>query len=127
MKRRKKIEKRQWPRVQQQLSLKVVANGYDFTTTTKNVSCIGAYCHIDKYIPPFTKIMVKLTLPIIMTNSKNNNCDVECRGVVVRTEDGSEGGFNIAIFFNKINDSQRHKISQYLNQFLPQKSPGLKR
>lgn len=124
MKRHKKIERRQWPRIEQQLPLKVVANGYDFTTTTRNVSCIGTYCHVDKYIPPFTKIMVKLTLPIL-TRGKNNNCDVECKGVVVRTEDGSSGGFNIAIFFNKISDSQRHKISQYINQFLPQKSSVL--
>jgi hypothetical protein len=40
--------------------------------------------------------------------------------VVVRTEDEDMGGFNIAIFFNDINDSQRQKISRYVNQFLPQ-------
>lgn len=116
--KRKKTERRQYPRIAQRLPLNLAANGYDFSTTTENVSCVGAYCHIDKYIPPFTKIMVKLNLPIPI-NGKNNNSNVECKGVVVRTEDATYGGFNIAIFFNAINDTQRHKISQYINQFLP--------
>jgi len=116
-----KKERRQYPRIDQRLPLKVVANGYDFATTTQNISCIGTYCHVDKYIPPFTKIMVKLTLPI-MDNERNDNCHVECKGVVVRTEDENKGGFNIAVFFNAIKDSQRHKISQYISQLLPQNS-----
>lgn len=123
---KRKTERRQYPRLEQRLPLELVANGYDFTTTTRNVSCVGAYCHVDKYIPPFTKIKVKLTLPIT-NDPKNNNCDVECKGVIVRTEDEITGGFNIAIFFNEINANQRHKISQYISQFLPQNSPSLQR
>jgi hypothetical protein len=61
--------------------------------------------------------MVRLTLPIT-DNRQNKNCDVECKGVVVRTDD-KEQGFNIAIFFNEIKDNQRQKIAQYINQFLP--------
>jgi hypothetical protein len=48
---------------------------------------------------------------------KNNN--IECKGVVVRSEDDEIGGFNIAIFFNEIKNSQRQKISQYISKFLP--------
>lgn len=118
-----KKERRQYPRVEQRLPLKIAANGYDFATTTQNISCLGAYCHVDKYIPPFTKIMVKLTLPIA-SYDKNDNCSVECKGVVVRTEDEEKGGFNIAVFFNEIKDHQRNKISQYISQFLPQISSG---
>jgi hypothetical protein len=44
---------------------------------------------------------------------------VECHGVIVRTEDDPQGGFNIAIFFNEIKDAQRSKITRYVNQFLP--------
>lgn len=111
-----KTERRRYPRIEKSLPFRIAADGYDFTTTTQNISCIGAYCRVDKYIPPFTKIMVKLTLPI-MTNNGNKNCDVECKGVVVRTEDENKGGFNIAIFFNEIKNSQRQKISQYISQF----------
>jgi len=59
-----KSERRQYPRIEQNLPLKIAANGYRFATTTENVSCVGAYCHLDKYIPPFTKIAVKLTFPV---------------------------------------------------------------
>ncbi len=114
-----KTEKRLYPRIDQRLAINVVANGYDFITTTENVSCLGAYCRINKYMPPFTKVMVKLNL--------NEKYQIECKGVVVRTEDENTGGFNIAIFFNEITDSQRQTISRYISQFLPQESPVFKK
>lgn len=121
MVKRTKAERRQYPRVEQKLPVNVAADGYDFTTLTKNISCVGAYCHIDKYIPPFTKVAVKITLPI-MCQSGERDSNVECKGVVVRTEDETSGGFNIAIFFNEIKDAQRNKISHYISQFLPEES-----
>ncbi len=119
MTRRSKEERRLHPRVEQHVPVKITANGYDFATATENISCVGTYCRVDKYIPPFTKIMVKLSLPITIGNRKSNCRDVECKGVVVRTQDEEKGGFNIAVFFNEIKDNQRKKISQYINQFLP--------
>jgi len=117
--RRNRKERRLHPRVDKQLPVAIAANGYDFITTTRNISCLGAYCRIKKYIPPFTKVYVKLALP-----SKNKNkvgANVECSGVVVRSEDENSGGFNIAIFFNKIKESQRRKISQYISSILASK------
>jgi c-di-GMP-binding flagellar brake protein YcgR len=122
----KRIERRRYPRIEHALPIQILADGYDFVTNTQNVSCVGAYCHLDKYVPPFTKIAVKLSLPI-MTDDKLKNVDVECNGVIVRTEDEKKGGFNVAIFFNGIKDNQRKKISQYISQFLPPKSCGRKR
>lgn len=103
--------------MEQRIPLTIAANGYDFITTTQNISCVGAYCRVGKYIPPFTKLAVKLTLPVTV-NDRDNNCNVECKGVVVRSEDENTGGFNIAIFFNEIKEDQQRKISQYINQFL---------
>jgi hypothetical protein len=117
----KKAERRLYPRIDDELPIHVSANGYDFATSTQNVSCVGAYCHIDKYVPPFTKVMIKLTLPVSLEGA-NKDLNVECKGVIVRSADGSSGGFNIAIFFNHIAEDQRKKISQYVNQFLPEKS-----
>jgi len=111
-----KQEKRKYPRIEHALPFNIAANGYEFVTTTQNLSCIGAYCHLDKYIPPFTKIVIKMVLPIA-----SNDINVECKGVIVRSEDEKNGGFNVAIFFNGIMDNQRNKIAQYINQFLPKK------
>ncbi|MBU1727664.1 MAG: PilZ domain-containing protein [Candidatus Omnitrophica bacterium] len=121
MRRSKKKEKREHPRINHTLPLKVAANGFDFITTTQNISCLGAYCHINKYIPPFTRVNLKLTLPISGARIKKEY-DVNCKGVIVRTEDEGKGGFNIAIFFNDIKENQKKKISEYVNQFLPQES-----
>ncbi len=109
-------ERRLHPRIEHKLPLDLAVNGYDFSTSTHNISSVGAYCHLDKYMPPFTKISVKLSLPNKEQAGKNNI--IECKGVVVRTEDETRGGFNLAIFFNEIRDDQRKKIAQYVSQFL---------
>ncbi len=110
-------ERRLHPRIDHKLPLNLAVNGYDFSTSTHNISSVGAYCHLDKYMPPFTKISVKLSLPIKAKAGKNTI--VECKGVVVRAEDEARGGFNLAIFFNEIRDEQRKKIARYVSQFLP--------
>jgi hypothetical protein len=113
----KASERRIHPRIDHKLPIKVAIDKYGFVTSTKNVSCVGAYCHITKYIPPFTKVSVKLSLPV-STDRGKKNYTVECKGVLVRTEDEAKGGFNIAIFFNDIKDDEKKKISQYLSQYL---------
>ncbi len=110
-------ERRLHPRLDHKLPLNVAVNGYDFSTSTHNISSVGAYCHLDKYMPPFTKISIKLSLP--NKGKVHKNTIVECKGVVVRSEDEARGGFNIAIFFNRLADCQRKKIAQYISQFLP--------
>jgi c-di-GMP-binding flagellar brake protein YcgR len=111
-------ERRKYPRVNQNLPIRVAVNGYDFMSSTRDISCVGTYCHVEKYMPPFTRVQVRLSLPI-MDQTASTFYDVTCKGVVVRSEDGNAGGFNIAIFFNDIKDEVRSKISQYIAQFLP--------
>ncbi len=120
------IERRANPRLEQSLPFKVAANGYDFSTTTENISCLGAYCSINKYVPPFTRVSVKLTLPIKSKESARR-CTIDCQGTIVRTEDKDKDSFNIAIFFSRINNSQRKVINEYINQFLPQSPSAAKR
>lgn len=115
-KRKTGIEKRLHPRLDQALPIRIAANGYDFLTSTENISCLGAYCRLDKYIPPFTKIAVRLVLP--GTTRKAEDSRVECSGVIVRSTDREDGGFNVAIFFNEILDTQKKKISRYISRFL---------
>jgi hypothetical protein len=106
-------ERRIHPRIDKQLPMRVAVNGYDFVTNTQNVSCLGTYCSINKYIPPFTRVKIKLDLPI-----KNVIQPVECEGVIVRAEDDADGKFDIAIFFNKIKDQPKQRLTEYVSQFL---------
>lgn len=103
-------ERRIHPRIDLQLPLNVAFNGFDITTNTQNLSCLGTYCRIDKYIPPFTRVRVKLDLP------DNSEKRVECDGVVVRSEDDADGTFDIAIYFNRIQDHCRQKLTDYVSQ-----------
>lgn len=116
-------EKRLHPRLDHSLSLKVEAGGFDFKTVTQNISCLGTYCRIDKYMPPFTRVLIRLNLPLA-TRDGIKHLAIECAGVIVRTQDDPGGGFNVAIFFNRIREDQRKKISQYVNQFLPKEAPA---
>lgn len=118
MKRRTGKERRKHPRIESNLPVNIVTNGYDFHTSTKNISCLGAYCRVSKYIPPFTRLAVGLEIPLA-NKTGGERTNVACSGVVVRTEDEIDGGFNIAIYFNDINNNQRKKLTQYINQFLP--------
>jgi len=111
-------ERRLHPRLEHRLPLEMAVNGYDFNTQTHNLSCVGAYCRINKYMPPFTKVSIRLNLPKNIGQAQKDRV-VECQGVIVRSEDGPEGGFNVAIFFNQIQDKERMKLSRYVNQFLP--------
>ncbi len=120
----KEAERRIHPRIETELSLKLAVNGYDFSTITRNVSCVGAYCHIPKYIPPFTRVNIKMDLPIPGCGKENSK--VECNGVIVRSVDEAAGGFNVAIFFNKINETAKHKISRYLSRLMSSHTALLK-
>jgi len=113
----RKQERRIHPRIDRELKINVAANGYDFVTSTQNISCAGAYCTIDKYIPPFTKLSIKLSIPLTK-NRLRQNCDINCHGVIVRSEDDPNGKFNIAIFFDKIQEQPRQKIVEYIKQFI---------
>jgi len=104
-------ERRIHPRIDHQLPLNVAFNEHAFTTNTQNLSCLGTYCRIDKYIPPFTRVRIKLDLPV--NNEKHN---VECDGVVVRSDDDADGTFDIAIYFNRIQDHSRQKLTDYVSQ-----------
>ena len=114
-----KLERRRWPRVKQQIPLKIVLDDYDAVGQTKDLSCIGAYCTVDKYIAPFSIISVILLLPLQMKNN-NKVCSVHCQGAVVRTEENPQNNnkYNIAIYFNRIGQSDRAKLLQYVRQNL---------
>ncbi len=111
------IDKRQHPRLNHRVPLKVAVGDYDFTTSTQNISCLGAYCHIDKYVPPFTKVAVKMGLDII-NKKKPKHYNIACKGVIVRSEDATNGGFNIAIFFNDMKGKSKEQIAGYIKKLI---------
>ena len=112
-------ERRRCPRLEKNLPLKISCDDFDIVTETKNLSCLGAYCQINKFLEPLTKLKIVLLLPF---KDKKNvlTKKVSCQGVVVRTEaiPSKNNLYNIAIYFNDIQKKEINKISEYVNSLL---------
>jgi integration host factor subunit alpha len=110
-------ERRRHPRINERLPFTVKAEDFDAVTETINLSCLGAYCQLNKHIPLMTSLKIALALPY---GDQGNECGyVECHGVVVRSEEilsKTHLGrvYNTAIYFNEIEESEKEKIADFL-------------
>ena len=112
-------ERRRHPRINKRLQFKVKAEDFDAVAETINLSCLGAYCQLNKHIPLMTSLKIVLALPY---SDQGNEFDyVECNGVVVRIEEilsethlGSV--YNTAIYFNEIQESEKEKIADFFEE-----------
>ena len=121
LKKQDPSERRRHARVSKNLAIKITDKDVDFVTETKNISCLGAYCQIDAYLPLLTKLNIALLLP----KSKNSKepKHIVCEGTIVRVErvisDPTETNkYNIAIYFNKISKSDMKLIDSHIKQHL---------
>ena len=55
-------ERRRHPRVREQLPLKIREADFEIVTQTKDISCSGAYCEIDRPIRTMERVKVTLML-----------------------------------------------------------------
>ncbi len=113
-------EHRKHPRINERLQFKLKTNHFDIVTETINLSCIGAYCQANKYIPLMTGLEIVLALPHV---DKEDELEyVKCNGLVVRVEKVSSdantrNAYNIAIYFSEIEDSDKQKIESFVERY----------
>ena len=109
-------ERRRYARADKNLAIKIRDKDADFVTETKNISCVGAYCEVDGYLPVLTKLKITLLLP--KSRNLKDPKHIACEGTVVRIEkapDPLEGNkYNIAIYFNHIGRSDMKLIDRYV-------------
>ena len=111
-------ERRKDPRLENNIPVKIFHEDGDLVTETKNVSRSGAYCRINKYIEPMTKLKISLLLPT-RKNGKNLTRKIAFQGVVVRIEPMSDQKtYNVAIFFNDISQRDAECINDYVHSYL---------
>lgn len=111
-------ERRQDPRVDNNIPIKLYQDDGDLVTETANISRSGIYCKVNKRIEPMTKMKVQMLLPIKSTEKKSTK-KIVCEGIVVRSVPiAGEELFNIAIFFNSITQRDAEAISEYISAFL---------
>ena len=114
-------EKRKHPRLEKNIPVKLSYEDADIVTETRNISRTGAYCRVNKYVEPMTKLKIHLLIPT-SKGGKITTKKVSCQGIVVRTESipGSED-FNIAVYFRDIQEREAEYISDYVNSCLAKK------
>ena len=90
-------------------------------TETLNLSCAGAYCKVNRFFEPMTKLKILLLLPLRRRN-KLVTKKITCQGVVVRSETspGTEYCY-IAVYFNEIQKKDQAIISEYVDSVMQQK------
>ena len=109
-------ERRKFPRLDRNIPVKICGDEFDAVTETQNVSRAGAFCRVDEYIEPMTKLKVQLLLSMRKGGKRLQTKKVACDGVVVRTEPASnnEKGYYVAIFFSDISDKDANVISDFI-------------
>ena len=113
-------ERRKDLRLANNVPLKIFHDDGDIVTQTANISRSGAYCRVEKFIEPMTKLKINLLLPV-KKNGKNSSKRITCQGAVVRSEKiFTENAYNIAIFFNDITQRDSESIADYINNSLEQ-------
>ena len=107
-----KGERRRCPRIKREVPLKIRYDDYELVGQTHDISCIGAYCTVNKYIQPFSLISIILLLPLRIKN-RSNILNIRCQGVVVRSEENQQNAknYNIAIYFNRLKNSDKIKAA----------------
>ena len=111
-------ERRKYPRLDNNIPLKIRSDEFDIVTETKNLSSSGVYCRINKYLEPMTKLKIHLLLPL-KRNNKVVTKKISCLGVIVRTESvPSEQYFNVAIYFSDIAQKDVNCLNDYINSVL---------
>ena len=112
-----KQERRGAPRVAERISIAVTDAKTELRTETTNLSAAGAYCILDRFIPPMTKLQLDLELP-----DGSRRVRIRCTGVVVRVEpvvaEGQLGRYQTAIFFSDLSERDRAAISQFVQRRL---------
>ena len=112
-------EHRKYPRINERLQFQLKSNYFNIATKTIDLSCIGAYCQVNKLVPLMTILEMVLVLPYL--DKKNEFEYVKCNGLVVRVEkvssdDSEQNSYNIAIYFSEIEDSEKRKIENFFER-----------
>ena len=114
-------ERRKAPRVDERLSLSLTGLETAFLVETRNISATGAYCTLDRFIAPMTKLQLDCEL-----SNGAQRTRIRCSGVVVRVDPGvaeaTRAQYHMAIFFTDLSERDRKVLSQFVTARIAQPS-----
>lgn len=113
----KSCENRRHPRFILMLPLEINAGEFSFETSTKNISCSGLYCEVDRFIPQETEITVSMKIGLIVDSRKVKKT-INCPARVVRIDPPNPCrniSYNIGIEFSSIEESDKDLLLKYIH------------
>ncbi|MGR3319780.1 MAG: PilZ domain-containing protein [Candidatus Anammoxibacter sp.] len=121
--KRKINEKRQYPRYQPGVPIKMGGAELDSVfTQTVNISEGGALCKVTCFVSPMTRMMITMVVPLHKKNGSLKDEVFKCEAIVVYTIPGKEkegiDHYEIGLLFASLKDKDRKKIQLYIKQHL---------
>jgi PilZ domain. len=111
-------ENREFPRFILILPLEIEAGGERFRTKTKNISCAGVYCEIERYFSVGTSVSVTMQVEDDAPGRKAGRT-VKCKAQVVRIEpvpSCCNKRYMIGLAFTGIADDDRDFLLRFIHQ-----------
>ncbi|OGX29065.1 MAG: hypothetical protein A3B78_03460 [Omnitrophica WOR_2 bacterium RIFCSPHIGHO2_02_FULL_67_20] len=121
-------ERRRSPRVSERVPLAITDGGAPIQAETVNLSAAGAYCTLDRFLAPMTKLQLDYELPDPPGGGVGGGrrVRIRCAGVVVRSEpvivSPDKGRYHVAIFFTDLSERNRSVLSRFVRQRLSRPS-----
>jgi hypothetical protein len=113
------FERRINQRFDAHLPIDITGAGFEMSVTTKNISCSGIYCQVDRFIPVMTKLELNIVVPLI-ENQKKVEKQFKCHAIVVRTEPESQREMtdycSVGLFFTDLSEKDRNLLATYIKQ-----------
>ena len=110
-------ERRAAARIASRLPVAIGDGHGELLTQTENVSTLGAYCTVKRFLAPMTKLQIRLEVP-----GHPQPTPVTCEGVVVRVDpvltNPTEARYQVAILFRDLSDRSRSVLAHYVQQRL---------
>lgn len=115
-------ERRGHQRVRADLAAQIVTSNQrdqHVVVRSKNISCSGLYCHLDRYIAPFQKLHLSIIVPLV-ENGRVHNEVIQIDAATVRVEpeenDPDVLDYHTAILFENMSEKDRQIIDKYVKQ-----------
>jgi hypothetical protein len=117
---RRKAERRNRPRADARLSMRVEgtpeAQTAHFVTESQNISSSGVYCTSTHFLAPFSKVALTIVLPRLPGGRAAKEL-VKCEGIVVRCEPLGKKGerrFELACMFSGLDEKRRAMLDDFV-------------
>jgi len=125
----KNSDNRSYPRFILVLPLQLSTKNFTINTSSKNVSCSGLFCFVDRFIPINTELDVCMKLSYFVGARKVQKT-VKCKAKIVRiesSENKEKGAFRVGIAFGQIKKENLLVLKKYIQKKNLREAKELKR